>query len=387
MPGSRNSRPDPRRGAGDHYNYSGRRPEGRGKNRNNLGKAFAISLCIVLGIVIISGGVIYKFGHDMYSNLNYVADEEVKIEETLPEAAEAETLSPEERVGVVVNADELQSIHDMMGGLSGMEVKKDDEIYNVLMVGVDRQDRTWNGNSDCMILVSINKAKNKVNMVSLMRDTYVDIAGVGYDKLNSSYAYGGGPLLCSTVTDAFKIQVDRYVAVDFFDLVDIIDYIGGVTLEVSDEEAEVANGYIQDMCGRLMNIDPEPHLFPGGGTFYCDGVQAVAFARNRFVGNSDFARTERQRYVINQLIKEVRNMSLAQMTEKMQGVLKYVTMNIPESEIWDMVKEVPEILDYQFETSRVPYDNMYKIISVNSQDMLVPDWEETLAKLQEEIYG
>ncbi len=387
MPGNRNGGPDPRRGSGDHYNRSGRKPGGGKRNGSNLGKAFAISLCIVLGVVIVSGGVIYKFGHDMYGNLNYVADEEIKVEETLPEVAERETLSPEERVGVVVNDEQLRSIHDMMSGISGVEVKKNDEIYNVLMVGVDRQDKSWNGNSDCMILVSINKEKNKVNMTSLMRDTYVDIAGVGYDKLNAAYAYGGGPLLCSTVTDAFKIQVDRYVAVDFFDLVDIIDYIGGVTLEVSDEEAEVANGYIRDMCERLMDMDPEPHLFPGGGTFYCDGVQAVAFARNRFVGNSDFERTERQRYVITQLIKEIQNLSLAQITEKVQGLMKYVTMNIPESEIWDMLKEVPEILDYQFEMSRVPYDNMYEIISVNTQDMLVPEWEETLAKLQEEIYG
>ncbi len=387
MAGNRSDRPDSRRGRGGNYNRSGRIPEGRKRNRSNLGKAFAISFCIVLGVVFISGGVVYKFGHGMYSNLNYVADEDIKIEETLPEAAEAETLSAEERTGVVVNEDQLQSIHDMMGGFTDVAVKKDDEIYNVLMVGVDRTDKTWNGNSDSMILVSINKAKNKVNMISLMRDTYVNIAGVGYNKLNSAYAYGGGPLLCSTVTDTFKIQVDRYVAVDFFDLIDIIDYIGGVTLEVSDAEAEVANGYIQDMCGRLMNIDAEPHLFPGGGTFYCDGLQTVAFARNRFVGNSDFERTERQRYVISQLIKEVRNMSLAQMTEKAQGVMKYVTMNIPESEIWDMIKEVPEILDYQFEMGRVPYDNMYETILVDGQDMLVPKWEETLTKLQEEIYG
>ena len=75
-----------------------------------------------------------------------------------------------------------------------LETKSDDDIYNVLLVGVDRQDKTWNGNSDAMILVSINKAKNHVSMISLMRDTYVDIDGVGYAKLNAAYAYGAGPL-------------------------------------------------------------------------------------------------------------------------------------------------------------------------------------------------
>ena len=224
-------------------------------------------------------------------------------------------------------------------------------------------------------------------MVSLMRDTYVDIAGVGYAKLNAAYAYGAGPLLCQTITDTFRIQVDRYVAVDFFDLIDIINIIGGVDLEIRAKEAEVANGYIMDMC-NLMDIDGSEHMIPSeGGMIHCDGVQAVGFARNRYVGNSDFERTERQRYVMTQLMAEAKQMSLAQITEKMQEILQHVTMNIPETEIWSMITEVPEMLDYEFETSRVPYDDMYDVIYVKGQDMLVPYWDETLAKLQEQIYG
>ena len=80
-------------------------------------------------------------------------------------------------------------------------------------------------------------------------------------------------------------------------------------------------------------------------------------------------------------------MSLAQITEKVQTVLQYVTMNIPEAEIWDLVKELPDIMNYKIESSRIPYDNMYDIIWVDNQDMLVPYWEDTLAKLQEQIYG
>ena len=383
MPRNRNDRPDPRMNGRRDYDEDDRRK----KNGMNMKKIFGISFSIVLGIVVISGAVIYRLGHDMYSSINYVADEDVRTVETLPEAAMEETLSTEERMGEVVSDEELDSIHSAMSSLSSIETVSDDDIYNVLLVGVDRRDDSWNGNSDSMILVSINKAKNKVSMVSLMRDTYVDIAGVGYAKLNAAYAYGAGPLLCSTVTDTFKIQVDRYAAVDFFDMVDIIDTIGGVTLEISPEEAEVANGYIIDMC-NLQEEDYSEHLIPAeGGTIYCDGYQAVGFARIRYVGNSDFERTERQRYVITQLMAEVKQMSVAQMTEKMTAILGYVTMNIPETEIWSMITEVPELLDYEFETSRVPYDDMYSIIYVDKQDMLVPDWEPTLQKLQETIYG
>ena len=90
---------------------------------------------------------------------------------------------------------------------------------------------------------------------------------------------------------------------------------------------------------------------------------------------------------MTQLIAEAKQLSVAQLTEKMQAILEHVTMNIPETEIWSMVTELPEMLDYKFEQVRIPYDDMYDVIYVNGQDMLVPYWEETLQKLQEQIYG
>ena len=383
MPRNRDDHSNPMNGRNGYSNEM--KPK---KSGMNVKKVFAISFCIVLGIVCISGGVVYKLGTDLYSSINYVADEDVQVVETLPEEMMEETLSTEERTGVAVSADELDSIHNLMSSLSDRETVSDDDIYNVLLVGVDRQEKTWNGNSDAMMLVSVNKKQNKVSIVSLMRDTYVDIEGVGYAKLNAAYAYGAGPLLCQTVTDTYKVKVDRYAAVDFWALVDIIDIIGGVSLQITAKEAEVANGYIRDMCERQLNIDPSGHYLPSeGGLVYCDGVQAVAYARNRYVGNSDFQRTERQRYVIQQLMEEVKQMSIAQMTEKMQAILEHVTMNIPETEIWSMLSEVPDILEYEFEMSRVPYDNMYSTIYVKGQDMLVPDWDATIEKLHNTIYG
>ena len=382
MPRNRGDHSDPYMNGNNGYN-NGKKPG------MNMKKVFAVSLCIVMGIVLVSGGLVYKLGHGLYSNINYVANEDIETVETLPEEVaivEEETLSTEERTGVAVSADELNSIHDKMKSLT-VQTVSDDDIYNVLLIGVDRRDKSWNGNSDAMLLVSINKSKNKVSVISLMRDTYVDIPGVGYKKLNAAHAYGAGPLLCETVADTYKVDVDRYASVDFFDLIGIIDLIGGVSLEISPKEAEVANGYILDMC-NLMGEDGWEHQIPASGGFLrCDGVQAVAFARNRYVGNSDFERTERQRYVLSQLMAEVKQLSLAQMTEKMQGLMQYVTTNIPETEIWSMLAEVPEILEYEFEMTRVPYDNMYSVIYVKGQDMLVPDWEPTLEQMHNTIYG
>ena len=388
MSGNRRNQTNP------YMNDRNRRDGGKPKKTGmNMKKVFAISLVVVLAVVGISGGVIYKLGHDLYSNINYVADEEVNTVEALPdhvvEQMEEETMTPDE-LGATkkVSSDELDSIHSRMSSLADRATVSDEDVYNVLLIGVDRQDQTWNGNSDSMILVSIDKEHNRVSMVSLMRDTYVDIPGVGYWKLNHAYAMGAGPLLCQTVTDTYKIEVDRYVAVDYWSLVDIIDLLGGVSLDISAAEAEVMNGYIDDMCKRQLKIDPEPHFVPSeGGDIYCDGVQAVAYYRNRMVGNSDYERTERQRYLLQQLLAEVKQMSVAQMTEKMRGVLKYVTTNIPETEIWGMLSEFPDMLQYKIETDRIPYDDMYDVINVEGEGMLVPDWEATIEKLHEFVYG
>ena len=236
------------------------------------------------------------------------------------------------------------------------------------------------------MLVSINHTAKRVSVVSLMRDTYVDIPGYGYNKLNAAYALGGGPLLTQTITDTYKVDVSRYAAVDFENMIEIVDALGGVDLEMTDAEVEVANGYMLDMCNTL-GLNGYDYVLPGGGVYHCNGVQAVAYARNRYVGNSDYARTERQRYVISQMIEEVKRMDVSQLTQFVTDVLPLVTHNIEETEIWDMVTKAPDILQYNFVQDRIPYDNMYDVIYVDLQDMLVPQWESTIDILHNTIYG
>lgn len=348
-------------------------------------KILGISLCVILGIVAVGGGVIYYVGHNLISLSNYVADDQVKVVEKLPEEAMEETVSTEDRQGVVLQEDELNKLHEQMNSMS-VETKEDENVYNILLAGVDRRDKSWNGNSDSMMLVSINHTAKRVSIISLMRDTYVDIEGVGYAKLNAAYAYGGGPLMASTVTDTYKVDVSRYASVDFENMIEIVDALGGIDLEMTDKEVEVANGYMLDMCNTL-GMNGYDYILPGGGVYHCNGVQAVAYARNRYVGNSDYARTERQRYVISQMIAEAKQMDVAQITQFVKDVLPLVTHNVEESEIWDLVTKAPEILKYDFVQDRIPYDNMYDIIYVDLQDMLVPDWESTIEQLQETLYG
>ena len=355
----------------------------------NWRKVFGIVLSIVLAVVVIGGGLIFYFGHNLINMANYLPDNEVKVVqkvEELPEEA-FETVAADDKQGKVVKEEELQAIHDSMANVDKtIETPVSDKVYNILLVGVDRRDKTWNGNSDSMMLVSVNYAAKRVSIISLMRDTYVNIPEVGYEKLNNAYARGGGPLLTQTISEMYNVEVSDYAAVDFENMIEIVDAVGGVDLEMTDAEVEVANGYMRDMCNTL-GMNGEEYVLPGGGEYHCNGVQAVAYARNRFVGNSDYARTERQRYVISQLIKEIKNMNAAQLASMVTDVLPLVTHNLTEAKIWDLVRQAPDIFTYKFVQDRIPYDGLYDVIYVRGQDMLVPDWEETVAKLHDTIYG
>ncbi len=351
-------------------------------------RLFGIIFAVVLVIALICAGVFYYFGHSLISLTNFVSEQDTAIvkEEDLPEEAR-ETVAEEDRKGTVLNESELDQLHDRMSAVdTKIQTVSNEDVYNFVLVGVDRRDKSWNGNSDSMMLVSINFKKERISIISIMRDTYVDIPEVGYNKLNNSYARGGGKLLCATITNNFNIDVSRYAAVDFENMIDIIDALGGIDIEWTDAEIEVANGYIRDMCDTL-GVDAWDHLLPLGGNWHCDGIQAVAYARNRFVGNSDYARTERQRYVIGQIVKEVQKMNVPQLMSFARKVLPLITHNIKETDIWELITKAPAILNYSFVKDRVPYDGLYTTINVGNEDMLSPDWEQTILQMHETIYG
>ena len=127
------------------------------------------------------------------------------------------------------------------------EEAKKGELYNLLMIGTDHRDDSWNGNSDVMIVATIDKENKKITMTSFMRDLYADIPGCGVHKLNYAYAVGGGEKLEETLEDNYQIEIDNYAVVDFETMAAIIDAIGGVEIEVSDAEVEVLNGYLTSM--------------------------------------------------------------------------------------------------------------------------------------------
>ena len=348
-------------------------------------KIVFIVLAVILVLFIAVGVAAYALTHGFYKKTNYLSNEDAMNNYTVPEE-EVDEVAPEEAQGEVLTPEQEAELEQKIAEFSEAEpITNDGDVYNVLLIGVDRRDTSWAGNSDSMILMSLNYEKEQISMISLMRDTYVDIPGIGMRKLNAAHANGAGPLLLETVTKNYKIQVDRYGSVDFNSMIDIIDKVGGVELTLSKDEVRVANNYVTEMCG-LKNLDPESYYFANEGTKNCSGIQAVAYARIRYVGHADYQRTERQRTVLTKIMEKMKNMSITELYSFAEDILPLVTHNIPEDEMWGLLAKAPSLFQYNLVKDRIPYDGMYKVIYVKRQDMLVPDWEATIAKLKETLY-
>lgn len=350
-------------------------------------KKAGIAVGVILLLVLIVVGVLYFIGHRYYSSTNYVSDEDVRkmieeqkaSQETEEEETEEEEVTEED---VEIDAELMVIQKNMERYASEEPITTDGNVYNVLLVGVDTTKNNYIGNSDSMILISVNYNLHKISMISLMRDTHVHIPGVGYRKLNAAYPNGGGPLLIETVEENYKIDIDRYVTVDFGNMISIIDEIGTIEITFTEKEAENANKSIKQQC-RILGLKYKDYKLPGEGTYQCNGMQAVAYARIRKVGNADYQRTARQREVLMKLLERIKAMDLEEIDKLATRLLPMLTHNVPESEFWGLLAKVPTLLNYNIIQDRIPYDGMYYSMNGN----LVPEWESTVAKLKETLYG
>ena len=249
-----------------------------------------------------------------------------------------------------------------------------DKNTNILLIGTDHRDDSWNGNSDTMILVTIKPEQEKLIMTSFMRDLYADIPGCGVHKLNYAYAAGGAEKLEETLENNYDVTVDHYAVVDFESMAEIIDIVGGVEIEVSDAESEVLNGYLNSMNAQWDYL-------PGGGSYRLSGNQAVAYARIRYVGNNDYERTQRQRNILKQVFEEVHGLDAGQIASLAREVVPEIDHDYSAVEMLKLLSELPELSGYELEEQRIPYDDLFH----SENEMLVPDFEATKERLHAAI--
>lgn len=175
-------------------------------------------------------------------------------------------------------------------------------VQNIALLGLDTRQDNNVGRSDAIIVLTIDKTHKKIKLTSLARDTYVAIDGHGHDKLTHAYAYGKSQLAVKTINQNFGLEITDYVTVNFFELSHIIDYIGGVYIDVNEEEIEELNNNIFPEM-RSLGIDAENLTAPG--TQLLTGGQAVGFARIRHIDN-DVERGNRQKEVLTAMFAQAK---------------------------------------------------------------------------------
>ena len=200
------------------------------------------------------------------------------------------------------------------------QILKDENVINILLVGQDKRPGQGRQRSDSMILCSFNLKTGTVSMISFLRDTYVYIPGHNSsEKLNAAYAYGGFKCLFETLKVNFGVSVDAGIEVDFSGFEQIIDMLGGVTIDITQKESD----YMKTNWGLTV---------PAGRN-RLNGNQALYYSRIRKLDGGDAMRTQRQRKVLMSLMNEYKNQPLDEMLDILYKILPMITTTMSDSEI------------------------------------------------------
>lgn len=227
-------------------------------------------------------------------------------------------------------------------------------VKNIALFGLDFGD-TNNQRSDSIIILSIDYRHNSIKLSSILRDSYVDIDKHGKDKINHAYVFGGPALAVSTLNKNFKMDIEDYVSVDFSQLIKLIDFVGGVTIDVSTQDFYHIQGII-DSTARDVRVKTQHLKKPGVQVL--NGLQAVSYSRIRKVGNGDFERTSRQREVLEALLKKALEIPITSYYGLVKQVLSIVETSLSLNEILQLASVAPKIKN--IEQYRVPSEQDLK---------------------------
>lgn len=266
----------------------------------------------------------------------------------------------------------------------------DIDTVNIAVFGVDGRSDIDGDRTDTIMIVSMDFRNGNIKVTSLMRDLMVQIPATkdtyeSFDKINAAYAYGGPELTVKTINENFDMNITDYVIVNFDAMVDTVDALGGVEVNVQNEDVlEWTNKYIDDVNDKVKRSDP---YLTTTGLQTITGVQALAYARNRF-SDDDFYRTERQREVVGQIAKKAFHIDMGTGISLLSKVYPYIKTTLTINEITTYAKAFLESPDKQFLEFRLPTDKYVRNAMINGASFVVPNsLADNVIALHAFIYG
>lgn len=340
------------------------------KKKHPVLKAFLTVISILLILLLIVGGAAFIY---LNSLLDKVDRTEITGNEDLPEDVVYEE---EPTVLETDSVEQIQQASQEYHAVQSIDMLKNANISNILLIGSDRRSTKENGRSDTMILVTLNYDTGNIHLTSLMRAMYVCIpksSGETWGMLNAAYSWGGPNLLIKTIENNFRIHIDHYVAIDMSGFEKAVDILGGVEVNLTKAEA--------DLISRVSGLPVS------SGLQTLNGFQAQTYCRIRHL-DSDFKRTSRQRTVIASLMQKALHSDLNSLMTLANELLPLVNTNMSNSDILRYATKALPMLKNPITQRMLPVENENPgdggytgRIFINGREMYKVDFEANIKAL------
>lgn len=255
---------------------------------------------------------------------------------------------------------------------------------NVALFGIDSREGELEvgTRSDCIIVASLNNKTKEVRMVSVYRDTLLDIGNKELQKCNAAYSFGGPTAAINMLNRNLDLDIQDFATVDFAAVSNAIDLLGGLEIEVKEEEMKALNHYVYETA-NVADKTAREVLEPG--VQLLNGVQATTYARIRSTAGGDFTRTERQRIVIEKMVEKIQQSDLATINKMIDTLLPTIKTSFSTPEILSYAKDFAK---YKIgESSGFPFDKTTDTISGLGSIVIPVTLEDNVRQLHEFLYG
>lgn len=263
-------------------------------------------------------------------------------------------------------------------------VEKMTGYTTVALFGLDtrKAGQLGKGNrSDTMIIANINNDTKEVKLVSVYRDTYLDLTTGKYNKCNAAYSVGGPDTAVQMLNKNLDLDIQKYVSVDFAALTKVVDELGGIMIDVDESEIEHLNNYTVE-TSEVTGVKTQK--LTQTGLQLLDGVQATSYCRIRYTAGDDFKRTERQREVIMEIVNKAKEADLTKINDIIDLVFPMIATNYTNEELLELA---PQMIGYNIvDTQGFPFDRVTGTISGKGSCVIPVNMAENVKQLHEYLF-
>lgn len=262
----------------------------------------------------------------------------------------------------------------------------DENVKNILLIGTDTREKNLNsGRADTMMICSINQKTGMVHVTSLARDTWVTMGENGHqNRLNAAHTFGGPNLLMQTINRTYHLNIEDYVTVNFYGICDIVDTMGGVTIQLQQDEPWAINTTVDESYGDYSDVRITPVPSDAAEARLC-GAQALAYARIRKL-DDDFGRQARQRNLLMAMAREVGNCSIPQMISLATTCFEYVSTNLSLLDIISLATKVLTTGISDIQMHAYPQEGEFRYDSTDGVSKLFIDPAHGIEKMHGYMY-